>query len=207
MKPRIDPTDRSMLRDTMISTMPVAMIATAAVWTDRFHRLRGDRNRPPEQMWKHDPDDDEGCDHAEQARVDLRSRDQRRKRAAMFLVRPALPDGAGSAGRGLAIEVLLPEMRSAPAPGAGPSAGRCCHNRLTTIGYGQAATSPRSHLADLLVNPAGVDHQVEVALRDRHRVQDDRLDLDATRGRELGRSRAGRRDGVCRQAVRRRHGV
>ena len=27
MNPRIDPTDRSMLRDTMIRTMPVAMIA------------------------------------------------------------------------------------------------------------------------------------------------------------------------------------
>ena len=38
------PTDRSMLRVTMISTIPVAMIATTAVCTDRFHRFRGVRN-------------------------------------------------------------------------------------------------------------------------------------------------------------------
>src|SRR6266571_5980514 len=41
-----------MLRDTMISTMPVAMIAMDALWTDRFHKLRGVRNRPPDRMWK-----------------------------------------------------------------------------------------------------------------------------------------------------------
>ena len=52
VKPRVDPIDRSMLRDTMMSTMPVAMIATAALWTDRFHRLRGVRNRPDETMLK-----------------------------------------------------------------------------------------------------------------------------------------------------------
>ena len=51
-KPRIEPTDRSMLRVTMTSTMPVAMTATEAVCTDRFHRLRGVRNSPPEKMWK-----------------------------------------------------------------------------------------------------------------------------------------------------------
>ena len=50
--PRIEPTDRSMLRVTMTSTMPVAMIATEAVWTDRFQRLRGVRNTPPERMSK-----------------------------------------------------------------------------------------------------------------------------------------------------------
>ena len=38
------PTDRSMLRVTMIRTIPVAMIATTDVWTDRFHRFRGVRN-------------------------------------------------------------------------------------------------------------------------------------------------------------------
>src|SRR5258708_24269030 len=41
-----------MLRETMIRTMPVAMIAIDALWTDRFHRLRGVRNKPPERMWK-----------------------------------------------------------------------------------------------------------------------------------------------------------
>src|SRR5262245_30420842 len=42
----MDPTDRSMFRDTMMSTMPVAITATVEVWTDRFHRFRADRNSP-----------------------------------------------------------------------------------------------------------------------------------------------------------------
>ena len=36
MNPTSDPTDRSMLRDTMIRTMPVAMIAMPGAWTDRL---------------------------------------------------------------------------------------------------------------------------------------------------------------------------
>ena len=43
MKPSSEPTDRSMLRVTITSTMPVAMMETEADWTDRFHRLRGVR--------------------------------------------------------------------------------------------------------------------------------------------------------------------
>ena len=45
-KPRIEPTDRSMWRMTMTSTMPVAMTAIEEVWTSRFQRLRGVMNRP-----------------------------------------------------------------------------------------------------------------------------------------------------------------
>src|SRR4029079_14032236 len=48
VKPSTDPIERSMLRDTMISTMPEVMIATAADWTERFHRFHGDRNSPPD---------------------------------------------------------------------------------------------------------------------------------------------------------------
>ena len=51
-KPSIEPTDRSMLRVTMTSTMPAAMIATDEVCTDRFQRLRGVRNKPPERTCK-----------------------------------------------------------------------------------------------------------------------------------------------------------
>ena len=50
--PRMEPTDRSMWRVTMTSTMPVAITATEAVCTDRFHRLRGVRKVPPDRMWK-----------------------------------------------------------------------------------------------------------------------------------------------------------
>ena len=51
MKPSIDPTDRSMFRDTISSTMPVAMMAMEVLWTERFHRLRAVRKSPPETMW------------------------------------------------------------------------------------------------------------------------------------------------------------
>ena len=40
-----------MLRETMTSTMPVAMMATVDVWTERFQRLRGVRNTPPDMNW------------------------------------------------------------------------------------------------------------------------------------------------------------
>ena len=38
-----------MFRDTMISTMPVVITATAADWTERFQRKRGVRKRPSER--------------------------------------------------------------------------------------------------------------------------------------------------------------
>src|SRR5262245_58604511 len=41
-----------MLRDTMIRTIPVAMIAIEVLWTDRFHRLRAVRKSPPDRMLK-----------------------------------------------------------------------------------------------------------------------------------------------------------
>ena len=47
--PTMEPTERSMLRETMTSTIPVAMIAIDEVWTERFHRLRGVMNVPPDR--------------------------------------------------------------------------------------------------------------------------------------------------------------
>jgi hypothetical protein len=44
-KPSSEPTERSMCRVTITKTMPVAMTATEAVWTDRLKRLRGVRKR------------------------------------------------------------------------------------------------------------------------------------------------------------------
>ncbi len=41
------PTLRSMWRVTITNTMPVAMIATLAVWMVRLKMLRGVRNVPP----------------------------------------------------------------------------------------------------------------------------------------------------------------
>ena len=45
--PRIEPTERSIWRMTMISTMPVVITAMDEVWTSRIQRLRGVRNVPP----------------------------------------------------------------------------------------------------------------------------------------------------------------
>ena len=51
-KPTMEPTDRSMLRDTMMSTIPVAMIATPDAWTARVTMFAGRRKVPPDWMWK-----------------------------------------------------------------------------------------------------------------------------------------------------------
>src|SRR4026208_2327844 len=41
-----------MLRDTMMSTIPGALMATDVLGTDRFHRLRAVRKFPSESTWK-----------------------------------------------------------------------------------------------------------------------------------------------------------
>ena len=71
-----------MLRDTMIRTMPDVMIATAADWTDRFQRLRGDRNRPPDIMLNASQRTIDGADHAEEPEVDLETGQARTRRTA-----------------------------------------------------------------------------------------------------------------------------
>ena len=40
-----------MLRETMMSTIPVAMIAIEVLCTERFQRLRAVKNAPPDRMW------------------------------------------------------------------------------------------------------------------------------------------------------------
>ena len=52
MTPTNEPTDRSMLRETMTSTMPVAMMATTVVWTESVTMLAGARILPPVTMPK-----------------------------------------------------------------------------------------------------------------------------------------------------------
>ena len=46
VKPRIDPTDMSIWRVTMISTMPVVITMIDDDCTSRFQRLRGVRKTP-----------------------------------------------------------------------------------------------------------------------------------------------------------------
>jgi len=52
MKPTSEPTDRSMLRDTMMSTMPVARMATLVAWTASVTMLIGRRNLPSSMTLK-----------------------------------------------------------------------------------------------------------------------------------------------------------
>ena len=71
MTPTSDPTDRSMLRETMTSTIPVAMIAMPAAWTASVIMLFGWISLPPLETWKTSRITAEGDHHAEQAEVDL----------------------------------------------------------------------------------------------------------------------------------------
>ncbi len=50
MTPTSDPTDRSMFRDTMTRTIPVAMIATPVAWTASVIMFVGWKNLPPLRM-------------------------------------------------------------------------------------------------------------------------------------------------------------
>ena len=52
MSPTSDPTERSMLRETMTRTMPVAMIAIPAAWTAIVTMLVGWISFPPLRMLK-----------------------------------------------------------------------------------------------------------------------------------------------------------
>ena len=70
VNPRTDPTERSMFRDTMISTIPVVMTATAADWTERFQRKRGVRNRPSDRQIERQPQDGHRDEHAEQPDIE-----------------------------------------------------------------------------------------------------------------------------------------
>ena len=69
-KPSNEPTDRSMLRDTMISTMPVAMTAIDAL--DRqVPQVAGREEVAVGEEVEADPDGPEGHQQPDQARVDL----------------------------------------------------------------------------------------------------------------------------------------
>ena len=50
MMPTSDPTERSMLRDTMTRTMPVAITAMPDAWTARVTMLVAWKNLPPLRM-------------------------------------------------------------------------------------------------------------------------------------------------------------
>ena len=80
-----------MFLDTMMSTMPVAMIAIEVLWTERFQRLREVRKSPPDRMWNTIQIAAIDDDHAEQPSVEL----GRRQRRAPRPRRPRRPAGLG----------------------------------------------------------------------------------------------------------------
>ena len=51
VRPASDPTDRSMLRDTMTSTMPVAMMAMPVAWMAIVTMFVGEISLPPLSTW------------------------------------------------------------------------------------------------------------------------------------------------------------
>ena len=51
ISPASDPTDRSMLRDTMTITMPVAMMAMPVAWIAIVTMFVGAMSFPPLRMW------------------------------------------------------------------------------------------------------------------------------------------------------------
>ena len=65
-----------MLRDTMTSTIPVAMIATTAVWTESVTMLVGVRILAAGDDAEAEQDGRQRHQHAEQAQVDLGRREQ-----------------------------------------------------------------------------------------------------------------------------------
>ena len=117
-KPRMEPTDRSMFRVTMTSTMPVDMIATDEVCTDRFHRFRGDMKRPPDRRSKA-IQISSSAPIMPSMRVSISVARKKRARAPSSLARaPALPvPSTGPA------EVSLVIPAFAPAPGGATPAG------------------------------------------------------------------------------------
>ena len=113
MMPTSDPTDRSMFRDTMTRTMPVAMIAMPDAWTASVTMLVGWKSLPPLRMLKVSRITAEGDEHAEQAEIDLRLREQaadRGPRGRLGLT------GTGAASATFVTTALLVLGAKRPAP-------------------------------------------------------------------------------------------
>ena len=84
MRPTSDPTDRSMFRDTITSTMPVAMIATPDAWTARVIMFVGRMNVPPLRIW-----------NVSRIRPRARSMPNRRRSISVCATRPRIEVRAG----------------------------------------------------------------------------------------------------------------
>src|SRR5688572_2143780 len=188
MNPSIDPTERSMLRDTMTSTMPVAMMPIEALCTDRFHRLRGVRKSPPEMTLK-------PIQMIARAAISPNRRVSTSAERRTGVTRPRTP-GAGAdapsmeprGGTDAASDIVSVHWRP-----------RVKESALRHLSAAQSADRQVSFwpsgadfdgacldaLAELfLCDPVGIEHDVQVVLRDRDRLEVDGDQRVATRALE-----------------------
>src|SRR5664280_591963 len=180
VSPRIEPTDRSMLRDTMMSTIPVAMTAMEELWTDRFQRFRVVR-KPPPDMTSNPTQMTARATTMPSRRVST-SRENRIDRIERRVGSPT-----GSDGTPIASGMVVPHapfMRSAPSAanrGRGAIVNATAAGRLAAGGNGAGLDA----LAERgLGDPPGVEDDVEVVLGDRLGGEEDRRQGVLARARE-----------------------
>src|SRR5664280_236095 len=180
VSPRIEPTDRSMLRDTMMSTIPVAMTAMEELWTDRFQRFRVVR-KPPPDMTSNPTQMTARATTMPSRRVST-SRENRIDRIERRVGSPT-----GSDGTPIASGMVVPHapfMRSAPSAanrGRGAIVNATAAGRLAAGGNGAGLDA----LAERgLGDPPRVEDDVEVVLGDRLGGEEDRRQGVLARARE-----------------------
>src|SRR5215210_930493 len=172
-----------MFRDTMISTMPVAMIAIEAVWIERFHRFRAVMKVPPETMLK-PIQMIASAAIIPSRRVSISVADRRRLngRSRSTIVRGGAADASAIGGltRGRGDERPAPRSRR-----------RASSLPVTSValraGVHRAGLHTRAEL--LLRHDLGVDDLLEVVLLDGRRVEDVRRERVPTGCVELDRVR------------------
>ena len=84
MRPTSDPTERSMFRDTMTRTIPVAMIAIPAACTAIVVMLVGEMSLPPLMTW-----------NVTRMTMNARSMPNRRRSISVWANRPRIEVRAG----------------------------------------------------------------------------------------------------------------
>src|SRR3989475_3696818 len=197
-KPSIDPTERSMLRDTMTRTIPVAMIAIEALWTDRFQRLRAVRNVPPDTMPKLTQmmisaatiPSMRVSTSIDRSTPVTGARAERTASTSDRIGGAGWPSVVASPGTETPISSLprppsCPSVKTRPAP---HQRGRALMTRATNASTAGGDLPGRNALAQIgLRDPASVEDILQVVLGDRVRRQKDRAQAVPTRGLERRR--------------------
>src|SRR5882724_8045548 len=187
VKPTSEPTERSMLRETITSTMPVAITATDAVCTDRFQRLREVRNVPLAKRWNGLAPSPDMNWKPSQTTASAMTMPRRRVSISVAWMNPRRglsPPSRVRWGAGLVISAMPMSTHRLFKRGARGDSGAADdkRRRKTRSEFRLAAGLHRAcldALADLvLADPLGIDHEIEVVLGDRHRGEQDGGHLD-----------------------------